>query len=168
MDDLIAQNFAKLMQANQENDQMAIKRLNTGVEGEQAPHFGGAPGRGLTQKVMKQAAPGTQELSAPVFGAGRSRKKTLVDIEMDADSDLEEFERNQVDKLRGSAEDDPDAGTELGRQATQLDKKPGSLESASEVLSRDVDDLADDRSAQLRREDTEIEKVPAENSEAPP
>lgn len=92
---------------------------------------------------------------------------------MDADSDLEEFERNQVEKLRGggSLEDSLDADTELGRQATNLDKKPGSLESESEALSRNdvgqfVNDLEEDRIGNLRREDTEIEKVPAENTEA--
>ena len=55
-----------------------------------------------------------------------------------------------------------------------MDKKPGSLESASEALTRhDVDDFANDLadehdlSQKLRREDTEIEKVPVEGSEAP-
>jgi len=63
-----------------------------------------------------------------VFGR-RDRKMTLVDIEMDADSDLEEFERNQIQKLRGrgSEEDDLDEETEFDRQATQMDKAPGSL-----------------------------------------
>lgn len=105
---------------------MAIRRVTTDAAPEQALPRGARLQRGLTQGA-KRADPRTHETAAPVFGR-RDRKKTLVDIEMDADSDLEEFERNQIEKLRGrGSDDDLDADTELARQATQMDKAPGSL-----------------------------------------
>lgn len=103
-----------------------------------------------------------------MFGR-RNTKKTLVDIEMDADSDLEEFEHNnQIEKIRDDdSDDDLDEATEFGRQATQIDKKPGSLQSDSELARQDLNnslkDQLEGRPLDLRREDTEIEKMPADH-----
>ena len=93
-DDLIAQNFAKLMAAHQQNGQMAIRRVTTAPTSDAALQPVPDRARKLTQygtggvgKVRSQQA------DAPRFG-GRRPAKALVDIEMDADSDLEEFERH--------------------------------------------------------------------------
>lgn len=144
MDDLIAQNFAKLMQANEANGQMAIRRVTTDAAGPAALQAGKPTVPGRSRQLTHAPAPGHEKGHATHFSVQRTRKKTLVDIELDADSDLEDFDNNQIKKIRGAVEEERESGeddeSELRREATQIDKKPGSLQSESEFVRQGMDD----------------------------
>lgn len=125
---------------------MAIRRVTTDVAstGVLQPGNGGMPSR---DRKLTQAAPGLRgKPQVAQFGAPRVRKKTLVDIELDADSDLEDFENNnQMMKIKGAVEEEEEesgdeADSEIRREASQLDKKPGSLQSDCELERKGLDD----------------------------
>lgn len=92
---------------------MAIRRVTTNLPGEQQLVTAASMDRKFTQRIPRQTNKHTNTHEAPQFGgvARRSTKKALVDIEMDADSDLEDFEmHNQIEKIQN--EDSDDAGLE--------------------------------------------------------
>jgi hypothetical protein len=160
MDDLIAQNFAKLMQANEANGQMAIRRVTADVASGDALQLGKAGARDRNRRVT--AGPEIMD-KKPWFGVQRTRKKTLVDIELDADSDLEDFDNNQMMKIRGAVreeEEGEDDESELKREPTQIDNKPGSLQSESEFVRQTMDEDEFQPDAQ-REDDTMVAKVAA-------
>ena len=158
MDDLIAQNFAKLMQANEANGQMAIRRVTADVARGDALQLGKAAARDRNRRVT--AGPEIMD-AKPRFGVQRTRKKTLVDIELDADSDLEDFDNNQMMKIRAVREEEgEDDESELKREPTQIDNKPGSLQSESEFLRQTLDEDENQPDAQ-RDDDSLVAKVVA-------
>ena len=86
--------------------------------------------RTLTTKRMADDKTSSNDSDfLPVFG--KRSKKTLVDIELDADSDLDEFDETINDVVRenvGADYDNDNSTTVLQRKVTRKDDKPSSLE----------------------------------------